>query len=75
VLWHFDLELCDESRDWARQKVFILWDKPALNVRLRAKKGVDRRDKKEKEVWRVSRLCYVSTSPPIWELVGLYFLH
>ena len=37
VLWHFDMELCEESRDWANQKVFILWDKPALNVRLTAR--------------------------------------
>ncbi|KAL8694627.1 MAG: hypothetical protein Q9218_000722 [Villophora microphyllina] len=37
VLWHFDLELCEESRDWAKQKVFALWDKPALNVRLRSR--------------------------------------
>jgi hypothetical protein len=49
VLWHFDLELCDESRNWARQKVFILWDKPPLNVRLRAREGADWRDKKERE--------------------------
>ena len=49
VLWHFDLELCDESRNWARQKVYILWDKPALNVRLSAREGTDRRDKKESE--------------------------
>jgi len=40
--------LCDESRNWARQKVFILWDKPALNVRLRAREGVVWRDKKER---------------------------
>lgn len=46
VLWHFDLELCDESSDWARQKVFILWDKPALNVRLRAREGADPRVEK-----------------------------
>ena len=37
VLWHFDMELCEESRDWANQKVFILWEKPALDVRLRAR--------------------------------------
>jgi len=49
VLWHFDLELCDESTNWAKQKVFILWDKPALNVRLRAREGAGRRDKKEGE--------------------------
>lgn len=42
ILWNFDLELCDDSKDWARQKVFILWDKPALNVKLRVRKGVSR---------------------------------
>jgi cytochrome P450 len=30
VLWNFDLELCDESRDWNEQKSFLLWEKPAL---------------------------------------------
>ncbi|KAF6839218.1 cytochrome p450 [Colletotrichum plurivorum] len=33
--WSFDLELAEESRDWvARQKIFILWDKGPLKVRL-----------------------------------------
>ncbi|KAH7026785.1 cytochrome P450 [Macrophomina phaseolina] len=30
ILWHFDLELCPESSDWANQKVWIVWEKPAL---------------------------------------------
>ncbi|KAA6416221.1 MAG: Cytochrome E- group I [Lasallia pustulata] len=35
LLWNFDLELCDESRNWVHQEVYIIWDKPALMVRLR----------------------------------------
>ncbi|KAH8819269.1 cytochrome protein [Xylogone sp. PMI_703] len=34
VLWHFDLELCPVSNDWAKQKVFLLWEKPQLMVKL-----------------------------------------
>ncbi|KAH7024942.1 cytochrome P450 [Microdochium trichocladiopsis] len=34
LLWHFDLELMPESRNWAKQRVFILWEKPALMVKL-----------------------------------------
>lgn len=38
LLWHFDIELCDESRGWLRgQKVFVLWDKPDLMIRLSRK--------------------------------------
>jgi len=40
MLWYFDIELCEESRDWAKQKVYILWDKPALNVKLRERDGL-----------------------------------
>ena len=38
VLWNFDLELCEESKDWAFQqghRSYILWLKPDLNCRLR----------------------------------------
>lgn len=45
MLWNFDMELCDDSKDWARQKVFVLWDKPALNVRLKVRKGLPREGK------------------------------
>ena len=38
VLWHFDISLCEESARWNEQKVFILWDKHDLMVRLRARK-------------------------------------
>ena len=35
VIFNFDLELVDKERDWMReQKVFALWEKPALEVRL-----------------------------------------
>ncbi|KAI9700902.1 MAG: hypothetical protein M1820_006663 [Bogoriella megaspora] len=34
MIWHFDLELCEDSLDWMEQKVFIFWEKPALNVKL-----------------------------------------
>ena len=39
VLWHFDLELVEPGRDWlGEQKVFALWDKGSLGVRLKAVK-------------------------------------
>jgi hypothetical protein len=38
VLWHFDLELEDESRDWIVQKEYTFWDKPPLWVKLRHRK-------------------------------------
>lgn len=45
ILWAFDLRLADDSRDWLRdQKVYTLWDKPALNVYLTP---VDREGTKE----------------------------
>ncbi|GME65741.1 Cytochrome p450 protein [Neofusicoccum parvum] len=34
MLWTYDIELCDESRNWSDQKVWTLWNKPPLNVRL-----------------------------------------
>jgi cytochrome P450 len=34
MLWNFDFELVDDSHDWAAQKVFILWEKVPLNVKL-----------------------------------------
>jgi cytochrome P450 len=38
VLWHFDIRLCEESQHWDQQKVFILWDKPDLFVKLGERK-------------------------------------
>ncbi|KAF4448693.1 oleate-activated transcription factor 1 [Fusarium austroafricanum] len=34
LLWKFDLELQPESSDWANQKVFLLYEKPGMSVRL-----------------------------------------
>ncbi|PLN79965.1 cytochrome P450 monooxygenase [Aspergillus taichungensis] len=34
MLWHFDMELCEESKDWSNQKVYLLWQKPALMVKM-----------------------------------------
>lgn len=34
MVWNFDMELCEESRNWIYQKVFILWEKPDLNIKL-----------------------------------------
>lgn len=31
----FDIELCEESREWMDQKVFALWEKKPLMVRLK----------------------------------------
>ncbi|KAL2281926.1 hypothetical protein FJTKL_11200 [Diaporthe vaccinii] len=35
LIFNFDFELCDESRDWTRQKVFVLWEKDPLYVRVK----------------------------------------
>lgn len=35
VLWNFDIKLADDSKNWAsNQKIFMLWEKPSLNVYL-----------------------------------------
>ena len=34
MMWHFDMELCDESRTWTQQKAYLTWDKPPLWVKL-----------------------------------------
>ncbi|KAF2646666.1 cytochrome P450 [Massarina eburnea CBS 473.64] len=34
LLWNFDVELCDQSRDWIEQRSFLGWEKPPLYVRL-----------------------------------------
>ncbi|KEQ90829.1 hypothetical protein AUEXF2481DRAFT_9105 [Aureobasidium subglaciale EXF-2481] len=36
TLFHFDLTLEEESKDWSDQKVYLLWDKKPLMVRLKA---------------------------------------
>ncbi|EUC39561.1 hypothetical protein COCMIDRAFT_10351 [Bipolaris oryzae ATCC 44560] len=35
ILWNYDLELCPESKSWMDQKVYTLWEKPELMVKLR----------------------------------------
>jgi cytochrome P450 len=34
LIWNFDLELSEESENWANQKVFLLYEKPPLIVKL-----------------------------------------
>ncbi|KAL1627451.1 hypothetical protein SLS54_002376 [Diplodia seriata] len=34
LLWHFDFELCEESARWMDQKVYALWAKPPLMVKI-----------------------------------------
>jgi hypothetical protein len=40
VLFNFDMQLCPESQDWADQKMFTLWEKPPLMVRLKDVKAL-----------------------------------
>lgn len=35
VIWNFDIELVDKTSDWLDQKVFTLWEKTPLMVRLK----------------------------------------
>ncbi|GAM34873.1 hypothetical protein TCE0_015f02743 [Talaromyces pinophilus] len=35
VLWNFDLELMPESTDWSHQKVYAIWEKSPLYVKLK----------------------------------------
>jgi cytochrome P450 len=39
VLWNFDLELCPESENWTEQKIFFLWEKLPLFLKLKKKRG------------------------------------
>ncbi|OCK76205.1 toxin biosynthesis cytochrome P450 monooxygenase [Lepidopterella palustris CBS 459.81] len=39
LLWNFDIEVCEESRDWITQKTFILWEKPPLVLQLTPRKA------------------------------------
>lgn len=34
VLWRFDLELMPESRGWYNQRVYALWEKDGIKVKL-----------------------------------------
>ncbi|KAJ1327424.1 aspirochlorine biosynthesis cytochrome P450 monooxygenase [Microdochium nivale] len=38
LLYNFDLELQPESKDWANQRILMLWEKGPLNVKLTAVK-------------------------------------
>ena len=39
LVWHFDFEILDASRNWEKQKVFVLWEKPSLMVKLKVRQG------------------------------------
>ncbi|KAL8961495.1 MAG: hypothetical protein Q9193_001954 [Seirophora villosa] len=39
MLWHFEIQLEEESRDWADHNEYVLWDKPPLWVRLQHRVG------------------------------------
>lgn len=35
LLWHFDVALVEPEKDWMKdQRVYALWEKPSLRVRL-----------------------------------------
>lgn len=34
MIFNFDMELAEPEKDWLDQDAFVLWDKPALNVKL-----------------------------------------
>lgn len=36
VLYSFDLELCATSDDWMEQKVYVLWQKTPLMIKVKA---------------------------------------
>ncbi|KAE8379265.1 cytochrome P450 [Aspergillus bertholletiae] len=38
ILWNFDLELCTDSKDWNKQRVYNLWEKPGLKVKVSPRK-------------------------------------
>jgi hypothetical protein len=40
LVWNFDMELQEESANWGeRQKVYVLWDKPSLMVKLKPREN------------------------------------
>jgi cytochrome P450 len=39
LVWNFDVELCKGSEEWNKQKTFLLWEKPELNVKLTLRSG------------------------------------
>jgi len=34
ILWEFDIEMCDGMENWSDVKIFLVWDKKPLPVRL-----------------------------------------
>jgi hypothetical protein len=34
TMLHFDMKLCEESKDWNDQRIFILWEKKPLMATL-----------------------------------------
>ncbi|KAI6360834.1 hypothetical protein MCOR25_006636 [Pyricularia grisea] len=38
VVWNFDLELTPESEGWTNQKIFVLWEKHPLMVKMKPRK-------------------------------------
>ncbi|KAH7413772.1 cytochrome P450 monooxygenase-like protein [Phaeosphaeria sp. MPI-PUGE-AT-0046c] len=40
LVWNFEFQMLDTSKDWEKQqRVFVLWSKPSLMVRLRAREA------------------------------------
>ena len=37
MIYHFDMQLVDPAQDWRRQKVYIVWEKKPLMVKLIAR--------------------------------------
>jgi len=38
VIWNFDMEIANDSRNWTEQELFGLWKKGPLNVYLTPRK-------------------------------------
>lgn len=54
IRWNFDLELCTESGSWMKQKVFFMWDKPKLIIKLKPRMcGLERNKQIRFGQWRV----------------------
>jgi hypothetical protein len=34
AMLHFDMKICEESKEWKEQKVFVLWEKRPLMATL-----------------------------------------
>ncbi|KAI2781641.1 putative cytochrome P450 [Daldinia loculata] len=35
IIYNFDMTIANDSRNWLNQRVYTLWDKPALNIHLK----------------------------------------